>query len=68
MNVLTIPSVFVMVVLSIATIKTVIPDAGASKLCLLGYKATCSFTPVSTVFLIIAVVATFVIAKRFALL
>lgn len=28
--------------------KTLLPNAGASKPCLWGYKAACSFTPVST--------------------
>jgi hypothetical protein len=57
-----------MIVLSIAAIKTAIPDSNAGKLCLLGYKATCSFAPLSTAFLVIAVIAAFVIARRFALI
>jgi len=68
MNVLTIVSVFIITVLSIAAIKTVIPNSNASKLCLLGYRATCSFTPASTVFLVIAAIAIFVIARRFFLI
>jgi len=31
------------------TILTILPSESASKLCLLGYKAKCSFTPVSTI-------------------
>ena len=30
-------------------IVTLIPNASASKVCLLGYKALCSFTPISSV-------------------
>lgn len=67
-NALTIVSAFVMVVLSIAAVKTVIPDLNASKVCLLGYKAACSFTPLSTAFLVIAAIATFVVARRFSLI
>ena len=68
MNVLTVVSVFIMTVLGIAAIKTVIPNPNASKLCLLGYRAVCSFTPASTAFLVIAAIATFVIAIRFLLI
>ena len=31
---------------------TMVPDESASKACMLGYKAHCSFTPVSTIILI----------------
>ena len=33
-------------------ILTLIPREAASKVCLLGYKALCSFTPISTVILL----------------
>jgi hypothetical protein len=33
------------VILSLAAFKTVTPAADASKTCLLGYKAFCSFAP-----------------------
>jgi hypothetical protein len=36
----------------LAAILTLIPSAGASKICLLGYKALCSFSPIGTVILI----------------
>ncbi len=68
MNALTIVSIFIMVALSIATIKTAIPNAQASKPCLLGYKAACSFTPISTIILAATVVVTFLVAKRLALI
>lgn len=41
----------VIVIISIAAIKTALPEAAASKPCLLGYKALCSFTPISTIIL-----------------
>ncbi len=37
---------------SIAAVLTVIPRGTASKECLLGYKALCSFTPIGTAILI----------------
>jgi hypothetical protein len=63
MQTLGIVAVIVIVILSIAAVKTMIPNEKASKHCLLGYKAACSFTPISTVILIIAAVATFIVAK-----
>jgi hypothetical protein len=60
----TIVAAFVMFIWVICAVKTVIPNADASKACLLGYKATCSFTPVSTVICIVGAVVTFVVAKR----
>ena len=63
MQTLAIISVAVIVILSIAAVKTVIPNEKASKPCLLGYKATCSFTPISTIILIIASIITFVVVK-----
>jgi hypothetical protein len=64
MQTLAIIAVAVIIILSIAAIKTVIPNAEASKPCLLGYKAACSFTPISTIILIIAAICVFVVAKR----
>jgi hypothetical protein len=63
MQTLGIVAVLVVVILSIAAVKTVIPNAEASKPCLIDYKAACSFTPISTAILIIAAVVTFVVAK-----
>jgi hypothetical protein len=48
----------------ISAIKTVIPNADVSKACIIGYKASCSFTPISTAICIIGAVVTFVVAKR----
>jgi len=50
--------------LVISAIKTVIPNADVSKSCILGYKAACSFTPISTTILIIAAATVFIVAKK----
>lgn len=47
-----------------SAIITVLPDSTASKVCHLGYKAHCSFTPYGTIISIVAVVATFLIAQK----
>ena len=38
---------------TLAAVSSLIPDSGAGKACLLGYKAHCSFTPVSTILCLI---------------
>lgn len=43
---------------------TLLPSPGASKACLLGYKAKCSFTPISTLILFAAAGALFFIRAR----
>jgi hypothetical protein len=63
MQTLRIVAVTVIVILSIAAVKTVIPNEKASKPCLLGYKAACSFAPISTAILAIAAIGAFVVAK-----
>ena len=63
MQTLRIVAIAVIFIMSIAAVKTVIPNKKASKPCLLGYKAACSFAPVSTAILIIAAISTFVVAK-----
>ena len=47
-----------------AAVLTATPSEKASKLCLLGYKAHCSFTPISTVICIIAALATIYLAVK----
>lgn len=42
------------VLCTFAAISTLIPQSTVSKSCLLGYKAHCSFTPVSTILCLIA--------------
>jgi hypothetical protein len=64
MQTLRIVAIAVVVILSIAAVKTVIPNAEASKACLLGYKAACSFAPISTAILAVAAVAAFVLARN----
>jgi hypothetical protein len=68
MNALTVIFVFIIAALSIAAAKTAIPNSNASKACLLGYRATCSFTPISTAICIAAAVVVFVVAKRMILI
>ena len=63
MQTLGIVAVVVIVILCIAAVKTVIPNEEASKPCIIGYKAACSFTPISTAILIAAAIGTFVVAK-----
>jgi hypothetical protein len=55
--------IVIIVILSIAAVKTAIPNAKVSKPCLLGYKAACPFTPISTIILVAAAVGTFFVAK-----
>lgn len=52
------------VILSLSTISTLIPQASASKACYLGYFAHCTFTPISTVILILIVGLVCVIRKK----
>ncbi len=47
-----------------SAVMTVIPDSTASKICYLGYKAHCSFTPFGTVISIVAAIITSLIAVR----
>ena len=67
MQKLAIVAVAVIVILSIAAVKTIIPNSNASKPCLLGYRAACSFTPISTAILILAAIITFLVAKNMIL-
>lgn len=64
MNALTIVIYLAIVILSIAAVKTLIPNGDVSKPCLLGYKASCSFTPISTAILVAAAIALFVYSGR----
>lgn len=50
---------------TLLAIFTIIPSDKASKLCLLGYKAHCSFAPLSTIFCAIPAGITCFIRKRF---
>jgi hypothetical protein len=64
MQALRIIAIVVVVILSIAAVKTAVPNAEASKPCLLGYKAACSFAPISTAILAAAAVGVFVLARN----
>jgi hypothetical protein len=50
----------------IAAVKTALPEAKASKPCLLGYKALCSFTPLSTIILAAVAVVFFYFSGKIA--
>lgn len=52
------------ILVTLAAISTLIPVAFASKECMLGYKAHCTFTPMSTVILIVGGGVICVIRKR----
>jgi hypothetical protein len=52
-------------VFTLAAVSTIMPSYGASKLCLIGYNAHCTFTPISTLFCIIPAGLTCFIRKRF---
>jgi hypothetical protein len=54
----------VVVVWVLAAIKTIMPFPYVSKPCLLGYKAGCSFAPISTVILVVGAVITYYVAKN----
>lgn len=64
MQALKIVAIAAIVILSLAAVKTAIPNAEASKQCLLGYKAACSFTPISTLILAVAAIGTFFISRN----
>ena len=54
----------IIVTLILSAIKTIIPFPYVSKACMLGYKAGCSFTPISTIILIVATIIVYIIGKR----
>jgi hypothetical protein len=48
----------------ILAVVTLIPMASASKECLLGYKALCSFSPISTILLLAGATLHFYLNRR----
>ena len=52
-------------IFSITALSTVMPSERASKLCLIGYNAHCTFTPISTIICIIPAGIACFIRKRF---
>ena len=53
------------ILLALAAISTLIPAANASKDCILGYRAHCAFTPISTIACIILAGIVCSIRRRF---
>jgi len=48
----------------ISAIWTIVPDTSANKECMLGYKAHCSFTPISTLILVfISILFTYIFIR-----
>jgi hypothetical protein len=43
-----VPLLLLTIVFTILALSTLIPQASASKECILGYRAHCTFTPIST--------------------
>ncbi|MGD2065902.1 MAG: hypothetical protein PVI43_01870 [Candidatus Bathyarchaeota archaeon] len=54
----------IIVALVLSAIKTIIPFPYVSKACMLGYKAGCSFAPISTIMLAVPAVIVYVYAKK----
>lgn len=52
------------ILLTLAAVSTLIPQASASKECLLGYKAHCTFTPIGTILCLLGAAAVCVVRKR----
>jgi hypothetical protein len=65
---LTIVFAGVIIILSIAAIKTAIPDSQASKLNLVGYRTCCPFAPISTAIGVALVITLFLVARRMAVM
>jgi hypothetical protein len=59
--------IVVIAILSIAALKTAVPAEEASKVCLLGYNTFCSFTPVSTLILVLAALGIFFTTRKIIL-
>jgi len=52
------------IIVTIAALWTIVPQASASKSCLIGYKAHCTFTPVSTLICLVLAAIICRIRKR----
>jgi hypothetical protein len=52
------------IILLVLGVKTLIPNSKASKPCLLGYKAACSFTPISTLILLGMAIIIFIFTRK----
>jgi hypothetical protein len=51
---------------AVLAIVTLIPSGAASKVCLLGYRAHCTFTPISTIIFLALIGLHFVLHRRSA--
>jgi hypothetical protein len=67
MKALAVVFIFIMVILTIASIKTAIPDSGG-RINLIGYRTCCPFAPASTAIGIAVVIILFFVAKRMTLI
>lgn len=52
------------IIFAISAVLTLLPYSGASEKCVLGYRALCSFSPVSAVILAVAAHTTHTLRKR----
>ena len=52
------------VLLALGAVLTIIPVSYAYTECMLGYKAHCTLTPISTILCIVAAVLTYVVGQR----
>lgn len=53
------------IIFALGVISTLVPNESASKISMLGYKAHCSFTPISSIICAILAAITCFIRKRF---
>jgi hypothetical protein len=54
-----------LIIIVISGVKTLLPNPKASKACILGYKAGCSFSPISTLILFWIAGVLFIFRSRF---
>ncbi len=52
------------ILLALGVVLTIMPIPYAYRECLLGYKAHCTLTPISTILCVISAVITFVVGQR----
>ena len=52
------------VLLALGAVLTIVPISYAYRECMLGYKAHCTLTPISTILCVIMAVITYVVGKR----
>ena len=52
------------ILLALGAVLTIMPISYAYRECMLGYKAHCTLTPISTILCVISAVITFVVGQR----